>query len=174
MKNIFPSYITRQNHGFSLIELMIVIVIIGILTAIAFPSYSSYVVRSKRAAAYSCLTQVNAIMEQVYADAFRYTVDLDDDGSKNFGSSGICSSDGSDCESLKLMLERDGAESINECAEQISSEYNMRFATIHAKKFSLVAEPVSADFDSECRILTLQHNGKASASGPLGEDCFSE
>ena len=40
--------ITR--NGFSLIELMVAMAIIAILTAIAFPSYQSYITRSSRAA----------------------------------------------------------------------------------------------------------------------------
>ncbi len=156
-----------KTRGFSLIELMIVIVIAGILVGIAVPSYSRYVERSKRAAAYACMTQVSAVMEQIYADSFKFTVDLDGDSSDEFGNaSGVCAANGSDCESLEQIS--------GECADQISANYTLRLGSITAKQFSLVAYPTSADFDTQCGELTLGHNGKASASGSLGDDCFSE
>jgi len=62
---------TRQR-GFTLIELMIVVVIIAILSAIAYPAYTRYVYKSRRADAYAALNQDQAIMERCYAQYFSY------------------------------------------------------------------------------------------------------
>lgn len=59
---------SAQESGFTLIELMIVVVIIGILAAIAFPSYQDSVERSRRSDAQAALTAFSAAMERYYTD----------------------------------------------------------------------------------------------------------
>lgn len=62
----------KHNNGFTLIELMIVVAIIGILSAIAVPMYSDYVVRSKIPDATSNLATSRVRMEQYFQDNIRY------------------------------------------------------------------------------------------------------
>ncbi|MGL5527391.1 MAG: pilin [Plesiomonas shigelloides] len=51
------------NKGFTLIELMIVVAVIGVLAAIAIPQYQNYVVKSELAAGYSSLTALKTNVE---------------------------------------------------------------------------------------------------------------
>lgn len=71
----------RENvRGMSLIELMVVVVIIGILAAIAYPNYRSYVERSKRTEARAALLQIATNQERVYLNTNQYTANLNDLG----------------------------------------------------------------------------------------------
>lgn len=61
-----------HQNGFTLIELMIVVVIIGILAAIGYPSYISYVTKSNRSAAESFIMSLANKQEQYMLDKRQY------------------------------------------------------------------------------------------------------
>lgn len=62
----------RKTAGFTLIELMIAVAIIGILTAVALPAYKNYVIRSRLVAGTNALATMRAQMEQYYLDNRTY------------------------------------------------------------------------------------------------------
>ena len=68
----WKGYAMRSNRGFTLIELMIVVAIIGALAAIAIPNYADYVTRSKITDAVSGLSNVSVRMEQYFQDNRSY------------------------------------------------------------------------------------------------------
>jgi type IV pilus assembly protein PilE len=62
----------KRNKGFTLVELMIVVAIIAILSAVAIPAYNDYVLRGKIAEAMTNLSSMRAQMEQYYQDNRSY------------------------------------------------------------------------------------------------------
>lgn len=66
----------RRPHGFTLIELMIVVAIIGILAAVAYPSYTSHLRKSRRAEAQQALMDVAARQQQILLDSRAYATTL--------------------------------------------------------------------------------------------------
>ena len=64
-----------HQSGFNLIELMVVLLVVAILTAVAYPAYISYMTRSRRAAAEACLSNYATYMERFYTTNLRYDQD---------------------------------------------------------------------------------------------------
>lgn len=65
----------KSLQGFTLIELMIVIVVIGILAAIAIPNYNDYVTKSRATEAVATLSDAKVRMEQFFQDNRFYNND---------------------------------------------------------------------------------------------------
>lgn len=80
----------NKSKGFTLIELMIVVAVVGILGAVAYPSYTEYVMRGHRADARAALLQAQLWMERaatangVYPTALPASVTWTNDNSKRY------------------------------------------------------------------------------------------
>lgn len=70
-----------KPSGFTLIELMIVVAIIGLLSAIAYPSYTDYVTETRRADGMSALSGFANAMERYYTTNGTYRGAIDGDTS---------------------------------------------------------------------------------------------
>ena len=66
--------------GFSLIEMLIVVVIAAIIMSLGIPSYRAYTMRANRADATSALLRIAAAQERFFLEADSYTADLADLG----------------------------------------------------------------------------------------------
>lgn len=66
----------RSVVGFSLIELMIAVAIVGILAAVAYPSYTSFVISSNRSEGQRELLHLANLQEEVFIDRRSYTTDM--------------------------------------------------------------------------------------------------
>ena len=66
----------HRNRGFSLIELLIAMGVIGILASIAYPSYQNYVLRSNRTEGQNALLDILAQQQNFFSRNMTYTTDL--------------------------------------------------------------------------------------------------
>lgn len=62
----------RQNSGFSLIEIMVVLAIVGILASIALPAYTDHSRKTRRAAGTACLSAAAQQLERRYTTELTY------------------------------------------------------------------------------------------------------
>lgn len=62
--------------GFTLIELMIAMVIIGILVAVGYPSYTQYIVRNSRAAAQVEVSELSSMQEKIFLNSNAYSANM--------------------------------------------------------------------------------------------------
>lgn len=63
---------SRVSGGFTLIELMIVVVIVGVLAAIAYPAYQDYARETKRADAHAALLRIATLQEKHFSNNNQY------------------------------------------------------------------------------------------------------
>lgn len=70
----------KRANGFTLIELMVVVAVVGILIAVAYPSYSNYLLKGRRAAAQGHLMDIAQRQQQYLLDARAYAASVSELG----------------------------------------------------------------------------------------------
>jgi type IV pilus assembly protein PilE len=129
-----------RTRGFTLIELMVTVVILGILAAIAIPNYSQYIRRAHRAEGVALLNEAAAREERYYSQNNTYTSNMADLGLRN--ALGL-----SDSGYYKLSID------IGDASGYLLS----------------VAPQGGQTQDTECGTLRLNARGERSISGTAGD-----
>jgi type IV pilus assembly protein PilE len=137
-----------RQHGFTLIELMITVAIVGILAAVAYPSYLSHVQKTRRAAATACLTELSQWMERNYTTCLAYN---------RTGAGCATAMDSAQLPALS-------------CRNDLATTYTFSFtAAPTASAYALRAVPQNAQAsDTRCGTLTLDQAGAKGASATSG------
>jgi len=81
---------TRNSHGFTLVEMMTVMALVAILAALALPAYSRYVERSRRVEGQVLANRVAQAQERHFATYNRYAKSLVGAGLDNLGFIATC------------------------------------------------------------------------------------
>lgn len=107
----------KHQHGFTFIEIMIVIAIIGILYAVALPNYTSYIQKSRRADVQQVLLQQTAILERQYTRVGGYPASFTFPSSDHysFSYSSDATKGSSDGSEFTLTATPTGAQSGDQC-----------------------------------------------------------
>lgn len=65
-----------RQKGFTLVELMVTVAVIGILAGVAYPSYKDYVYKARHSDAYDCLVDASQRQEEFFYNNNTYTINL--------------------------------------------------------------------------------------------------
>ena len=144
----------RGQSGVTLIELLIVVVLLSIIAAFAYPSYTQYVVKAKRTAGKSVLLQVADRQQQYFMDNKRYANSLTSLG----------------YQANPFMVDDSGD---NVAIADDDRVYLITMANPTPTTYTLTASPqmMMASKDTQCAVLSLQSTGQKGSSGG-GEKCW--
>ena len=127
----------QQQRGFNLMELMIAVTIIGIIVAVAVPSYNNHMINTRRTASTACVVEMAQFMERVYTTSMNYGL--------NAGAATVLPN--------------------TSCRNDLQNFYTMSLVTT-PQTFTLTATPIGAQAkDTKCGVLTLNQAGNRTAAG---------
>ena len=133
----------KYMRGVTLTELMIVVVIVSILSMVAYPNYRQFAARAKRNEAKSCLLQVAALQERFYLTNNTYTSNM-----TNLGFAAV------------------GANVTD------SGSYSCNVTSADANNFTAVANYLNAD-DEASKCGTFGIDGRGNKTSAPYTDCWT-
>ena len=140
----------KTNKGFTLIEIMVVVAIIGILAAVALPSYQESIRKSKRAEATAALMSFAGVMERHMTESDSYC-DAGD-AADSVSSDGTCSGGSNDTgipTIYKTRVPLDGG----------AATYNLTILAISPSSYTLKATRTGSMNGDSCGDFTLTSTG---------------
>jgi len=146
--------VSKLQRGVTLIELMVVVAIVAIVFAFAFPSYERYIVRTKRAVAQNAVLQVADRQQQFFMDNKRFAADL-----TNLGFAAD-----------PWIVDDDGASTV---AGDVDAVYSLSLSNVTQTTWTATAAPLNGQLsrDTACGSLSITQAGtKASTGG--GANCW--
>jgi type IV pilus assembly protein PilE len=140
--------ITKKHTGFTLIELMIVVVIIGVLASVAVPSYTAYVENGRRAEGKAFALDIASRQERHFTQWSRYAGSFTATDATGLG-----------------MASADSENAVYSGVITLANTNTTHLITL-----------TPAITDSECGVLTLRNTGQRGAkgveTGSIVSDCW--
>lgn len=138
-----------SQHGFTLIEILIVVAILGVLASIALPAYQNSVLRSGRAEAKSELLQVASDLERYFSNFNTYI-----DDALPLNTPAVADRDRTTVNALYVIsVAACGGGAISNC-------------------FIATATPQGAQAGDACTTLTITNTGVRGATGATVDECW--
>ena len=144
----------KFQRGMTLIELMVVVAIVAIVFALAFPSYERYVVRTKRAVAQNALLQVADRQQQFFMDNKQFAANL-----TNLGFN-----------ANPFVVDDEGSSTV---AADDDAVYSVTLSNVTQTTWTATAAPLHGQLsrDTDCGSLSITQAGTKASSGG-GANCW--